>query len=221
MNTSQQFSLSEDLGHPRVLAIIGQRRQGKSTLGYFLLSVYMEQFNLQGYICPAERIPRKLIPDEIKVMNPRRFTLRANSVYFFDDFHLVFPARRSYTSRNLFIDHCISKSGHYNSTFMFSTQISSGAEISAFRRCDAVFIKRPTMYSQSERSFVRDDAEKASKHFRALAKQGKNTKHYVYVKTYQGDEFEGMVGPITTKDMPDWCTNRELSIYLRKRSHRP
>lgn len=189
--------------HPSVTLILGDVRTGKTTAACSLIDYYKRQ-GLKIYMAADKAIVKKF-PKWFKHTNPRKPTVKPNSVIFVDDAHQYFYARDWKEGHAKLLDFIARARFHIGSSIVYTTQQSRVLDINLTGMVNTYIFKRPSrLQLKFERKEVKELFEKATEE---LKTKNFNVK-WAYVDS---NEFEGLL----KIQKPSWYTHAMSVAYSK------
>lgn len=170
----------QQVNHPSVALVTGQRGSGKSSLAYHLAE---EVHKRDGVIPVTVGLP----PDKANALPDHWMNVESleaappQSVIVIDEAYAKFHSRQA--MENIGLASMVNKSRHCAQSMIFVTQNSGHLDKTAVSEADAMFIKEPgTFHKQFERPAVRQFTEEAEEAFDMLPTDA-DRREYVYAIT--------------------------------------
>ena len=215
-NTIAGPSAPELFDEVYTIVCLGRMGSGKTAKSMKML----DQFHNDGWetcFCPGndKPVPGGLLPPWMHQCSPLNPRFVENTVYLFDDWHLVRHSREWRDEISIAIQRTETKNRQFNRKFIFNTQHSKQIDTSqaSWNVGATCFNKHSLRQAKSERQEVKEMALEASRAFRHYEDLGYNYKELIYIFTDAVDENLEGKGEMFKMSLPDWWSEG-LSTYL-------
>lgn len=178
-----------------ILAIVGKRGSGKSTLGFRILE---NIYSLSNRACFALGISQNLLPNWIYSVNSID-EVHNNGIVIVDEGAISFNSRNSMTKENRNLGELLAIARHKNITLILITQNTSMMDKNVLNLCDSLLLKEGSLLQEEmERGAIQKLYNRANKKLKTIAKSERISHCYLI-----DDDFEGLV----KVDLPSFWNN--------------
>jgi len=174
------------INHPSIILIIGQRRSGKSVLGYGICEKFHEEREIPIYVVSLPKEKHHLLPDWLIPIDDIE-ELPENCLAIIDEGSLKYHAYKWNKKETEVMDRIISVSGQKKQTIIFILHHTTKFAVNLLREINLLLIKKPALLqSRLERSSLRKIIEEAEKEFKKLPRDEIKKNTYVISEDFTG-----------------------------------